>query len=104
MISPPDALTVSAGSARLVGNTIWGVLWGLETFSQLVYEVGRGNVSCQPLGCIRLPHNLWSLTENIYEAASAKRVLSVDSQKKVSFVPLDSKVFKLFKYLQLFLI
>ena len=46
----PDALTVSAGSARLVGNSIWGVLWGLETFSQLVYEVGRGNVSCQPLG------------------------------------------------------
>ena len=45
MMCSPDALTVSAGSARLVGNSIWGVLRGMETFSQLVYEVGKGNVS-----------------------------------------------------------
>ena len=50
MICSPDALTVSSGSARLVGNSIWGVLRGLETFSQLVYEDGEGAVSCSLYG------------------------------------------------------
>ena len=42
---------------------------------------------------IRLPHNLWGFTENIYEAVSAKWVLSIDPQKKVTFVSLDSRCY-----------
>ena len=40
----PDDLTISLSSNKLMANSVWGILRGLETFSQLVYENGDGTV------------------------------------------------------------
>ena len=40
-----DVLTIMGEDAYLSGHTIWGVLRGLETFSQLVHENNVGAVS-----------------------------------------------------------
>ena len=39
-----DSLYVSMKSAEIRSKSIWGMLRGLETFSQLIYENDDGNV------------------------------------------------------------
>ena len=39
-----DDLSVSGDSSKLSAKSIWGILRGLETFSQLIYEAADGSV------------------------------------------------------------
>ena len=45
MIGFTDSLSVMGTSNELSANQVWGILRGLETFSQLIYENDDGLVS-----------------------------------------------------------
>jgi len=52
-------LMVTTGSAKLNSNSIWGVLRGLETFSQLIYENGNGGLQINSTSITDAPRFSW---------------------------------------------
>ena len=54
MIGFTDSLSVMGASNELSANQVWGIIRGLETFSQLIYENDDGLVSNHNCKCILL--------------------------------------------------
>lgn len=69
----PDHLNVEQNAANLVSESIWGILRGMETFSQLLFESPDANGVSTHQKCRPPTNGVFIVYRHLYNLATNKR-------------------------------